>query len=136
MPVFRDSPHRVSGERIAAFVEQRPDAVEAFPVLALRRDQPIHDRRPSSRKRIQLGVYEGFGREPPEAPGIGDLGDDAAVQCIRLRRPDPAFPDLRRLQGRYQKSLKPHRFRPPDDRLGINPGGLQDDLRLSARPFL
>ena len=133
MPVFPDRPHRVSGERVARLIQQRPDAVEAFPVLVLRRDQPVRDRGPPSRERIQLGVKGGSGRDPPQASGVGDLRYHPAVQGVRLRRPDPAFPDLRRLQRRYKADLQPQRFRPPYDGLGVYAGRLQDDLRPPSR---
>ena len=54
MPVSAHGPHRVSAERIAGLIKQRPDCVEAFPVLVLRRDEPVDDRRPPSGERIEL----------------------------------------------------------------------------------
>ena len=56
MPVSAHGPHRVSAEGIAGLIEQRPDGIEAFPVLVLRRDEPVDDRRPPSGERIELGI--------------------------------------------------------------------------------
>ena len=56
MPVSAHGPHRVPAEGIAGLIEQGPDGIEAFPVLVLRRDEPVDDRRPPSGERIELGI--------------------------------------------------------------------------------